>query len=146
MKSSSKPPHRLVKFWCLNWTQKWLLLKALVVLAAYKVLLLIIPFSRFIAPTSASIPQKKALCDSYITEQLWAVRVISAQIPLGFTCLVQALGTKWLLKNHPDIQVCVGVRNSKTEGFSAHAWVTHQHKIILGEQTSQVFEPILAWN
>lgn len=114
-------------------------------LAMYRLLLLFIPFSRFVAPAPVSTPQKKPLPDSYVNKHIWAVRVISARLPLGFTCLIQALATKWLLNNHPDVRVCVGVRNSKTEGFSAHAWVTHQHKIILGEQTDQMSEPILAW-
>ncbi len=146
MKNLSKPPHNLTKLCCLTWAEKWLLLKVLVVLATYKALLVFFPFSRFITAHPLSTPQKKALCDSYITEQIWAVRVISARIPLGFTCLVQALGTKWLLNDHPDVRVCVGVRNRKIEGFSAHAWVTHQNKIILGGQTDLVFEPILVWN
>jgi len=107
---------------------------------------MVFPFSRFMTANQIFTTHKKALSDSYITKQIWAVRVISVRIPLGFTCLVQAIGTKWLLKNYPDVQVCVGVRNSKTEGFSAHAWVTHQNKTILGEQINQAFEPILAWN
>jgi len=67
-------------------------------------------------------------------------------VPLGFTCLVQALGAKWLLKNYPDVQLRIGVRNNRAEGFSAHAWLTYQNRTILGEQADQVFEPILAWN
>ena len=146
MKSSSKPPRSLAKLWRLSWAEKWLLLRVFVVLAAYKGLLVFFPFRHFIMADRVATTQKKALSDAYMIKQLWAVRVISARIPLGFTCLVQALGTKWLLKNYPDVRVCVGVRNNKTEGFSAHAWVTYQNRIILGEQTDQVFEPILAWN
>ncbi len=146
MKRSLNPLHSLAKLWCLSWAEKGLLLRVLVVLAAYKMLLLIFPFSRFITSARISTPPEKALSDSYINKQVWAVRVISARIPLGFTCLVQALGAKWLLNNHPDVRVCVGVRNNRTDGFSAHAWLTYQNKIVLGEQPDQAFEPILAWN
>ncbi|WP_020607025.1 lasso peptide biosynthesis B2 protein [Spirosoma spitsbergense] len=141
----------MTKLWCLSWDERWLLLSVFLVLAAYKGLLVFLPFSRFMTTDRISTTQKnsttqkKPLSDEYINKQIWAVRVISGWIPLGFTCLVQALGAKWLLKSHPDIRVCVGVCNSKTEGFSAHAWLTYQNRIILCEQTDQVFEPILAW-
>ena len=146
MKSSSKPPHSLIKRWWLSRAETLLLLRVFVVLATYKGLLVLFPFSRFMMPAPVWTPQKRALSDSYVSRYIWAVRVISTRIPFGFTCLVQALSAKWLLKNHPDVRVCVGVRNNKTEGFSAHAWLTYQNRIILGEQTAQVFEPILAWN
>lgn len=146
MKSLLKLWRSLVKLWDLSWAKKWLLLRVVVVLAAYRMLLLFVPFSRFITLTPVSTPQKRVLPDSYVAEQIWAVKVISARLPLGFTCLVQALATKWLLKSHPDARVCVGVRNNETDGFSAHAWLTYRNEIILGEQTGQVFEPILAWN
>lgn len=135
-----------MKLWSLSWSEKCLLVRVFVVLLICKGLLIVSPFNRFIRSTQISTPPPKTISEWYINQQIWAVRVISARIPLGFTCLVQALGTKWLLKNHPDVRVCVGVRNNRTDGFSAHAWLTYQNKIILGEQTNQVFEPILVWN
>ena len=135
-----------MKVWRLSWVEKGLLLRVFVVLVTYKGLLWIFPFSHFMATDPVSTTHKKALSDIYISKHIWAVRVISSRVPLGFTCLVQALGAKWLLKNHPDVRVCVGVRNDRTDGFSAHAWLTYQNSVILGEQPDQVFKPILAWN
>ena len=146
MKSLSKLLLSLTKRWRLSRAETWLLFRVFVVLATYKGLLVFFPFSCFVTVDRVSNPPKKALSENYINSHIWAVRVLSARLPFGFTCLVQALGAKWLLKNHPDVRVCVGVRTNKTEGFSAHAWLTYQNRIILGEQTDQVFEPILAWN
>ena len=146
MRSLLKPRHSLLKCWRLSRAETWLLLRVFVVLATYKGLLLWYPFSRFVTPAPVSNLPKRPLSEAYISRHIWAVRVISARLPLGFTCLVQALGTKWLLKNHPDVHVCIGVRNNQTEGFSAHAWLTYQNRIILGEQANEAFEPILAWS
>jgi len=146
MRSSSKLQYSVVKLWQLSWADRWLLLRVFAVLATYKGLLALFSFNHFIRTATAETSRKKLLSDSDVNRYVWAVRVVSVRIPLGFTCLVQALATKWLLKNHPDVRVCVGVRTNPIDGFSAHAWVTYEHKTILGEQKDQVFEPILAWN
>ncbi|GAB3881781.1 hypothetical protein GCM10028825_03510 [Spirosoma agri] len=76
---------------------------------------------------------------------VWAIRVVSNRIPLGFTCLVQALSAKWLLRKHSGVRIHIGVHKSTAQEFSAHAWVTYNGTVILGEQTTQVFQPILEW-
>ncbi len=144
MKILSTLRRRLVLFWFLSLTEKGLLINVFAVLTVHKVLLLVLPFSHFIKPRQH--PPQEALSEAFIAKRVWAVRVVSARIPLGFTCLVQAIGTKWLLHNHPDLRVCIGVRTDDVAGFTAHAWLTYQNKILIGEQVNQVFEPILAWN
>lgn len=81
-----------------------------------------------------------------MSDIVWAINVISNRIPLGFTCLVQALSAKWLLNNNPEIRIRIGVHKNNDQIFSAHAWVDYKNKTILGEQKNQVFEPILEWN
>jgi hypothetical protein len=144
VKSLSTLPHQLALFWSLTRAEKGLLVSALAVLTVCKVLLLIFPFSQFIKPGKRT--RQGALSEVFIAKRVWAVRIVSARIPLGFTCLVQAIGTKWLLHNHPDLRVYIGVRTDKVAGFSAHAWLTYENKTLIGEQVDQVFEPILAWN
>ncbi len=123
-----------------------LLIKVLAVLICFKLLLVLFPLKWFIKPVTLSHDSKEALSVSFISGQIWAIKTVSARIPIGFTCLVQALAGKWLLKKHPDVRVHIGVRNNSLDGFSSHAWVTYQHNTILGEQPNLVFEPILAWN
>ncbi|WP_051041048.1 lasso peptide biosynthesis B2 protein [Fibrisoma limi] len=144
MKSLSKQWNRAVKFWSLSPQDKWLLIQAFSVLIVYKCLLTFIPFNQFIGKKEV-VTALRPLPEEKIRATVWAVKVVNAYVPLGFTCLIQALGTKWLLRDHPDIQLRIGVQKSAIEGFSAHAWIEYKGKIILGEQTGQVFEPILAW-
>ena len=146
MKSLSKLRHHLAQFGALNLAEKGLLVHVLVVLTVIKVLLLIFPLSHFIKPCKQTLQRQKALSAAFIAKRVWAVRVISARIPLGFTCLVQAITTKWLLHNHPDLRVHIGVRTNEVAGFSAHAWLTYQNRTLIGDRVNEVFEPILAWN
>lgn len=129
-------------------TEKLLLVYVLLVLIHFKVLLILFPLKWFIRTLSgpASYKLKNGVPHSTIEKRVWAVRVLSARLPFGFTCLVQALATKWLLKNQPDVRVHIGVRKNSVEGFSAHAWVTYQNETLLGEQPNVVFEPILTWS
>jgi len=146
MKNLSKQQHNLAKLWFLTWHQKLLLAKVLIVLTAFKGLMIIFPFNQCMMSSMASSNQKRALSEKIMNELVWAVKVVSAKIPLGFTCLTQALAAKWLLNSHPDIQLHIGVRKNIAEDFSAHAWVVYKNRTILGEQKSQMFEPILEWN
>jgi hypothetical protein len=144
VKSLSKSRRHLGLFWSLSLSEKGLLISAFAVLALSKVLLLLFPFSQFIKPRKRIT--QKALSEEFIAKRVWAVRIVSARMPLGFTCLVQAISTKWLLHNHPDLRVHIGVRTDKEAGFTAHAWLTYQNRTLIGNQVDQVFEPILAWN
>ena len=146
MKNLSKQPHSAAKFISLSWRKKWLLVNVFSVLAIYKCLLFLFPFNKFLKATKTSSLSGKTVSENTISQIVWAINVVSNRIPLGFTCLVQALSAKWLLNNHPDIRIRIGVNKSKTQGFTAHAWVDYKNKTILGEQTTQVFEPILEWN
>ena len=136
----------LTKFISLSWRRKWLLANAFLVLAAYKCLLYIFPFNKFLNSAQTPVQPAEALSAKTLADTVWAIQVVSNRVPLGFTCLVQALSAKWLFDNHPDVRVCIGVHKSVRQGFSAHAWVVYKDRIILGEQANQVFEPILDWN
>jgi|GEM_PF-1262294 len=146
MKILSKLRRDQAKIHSLSWPKRILLMKVLAVLVFFKLLLILFPLKWFIKPVPVSYNSKKTLSRSFIDKQIWAIKIVSARVPMGLTCLVQALAGKWLLKNHPDVRVHIGVRNNSLDGFSAHAWVTYQHNTILGEQPNLVFEPILAWN
>ncbi|WP_077920474.1 lasso peptide biosynthesis B2 protein [Spirosoma sp. 209] len=147
MKTLSKLRLRYAKISSLRWTEKILLIYVLAVLILVKVLILLFPVSWFITPRSApaSHTSKRGIPTATMNKRVWAVNVLSTHIPLGFTCLIQALAAKWLLKNQPHVRVHIGVRSHTADGFSAHAWVTYQSVTILGEQPNLLFEPILAW-
>lgn len=136
----------MVKLWSLSRRKKWLLTNVFLVLTIYRGLLILFPFKRFMMSANGLAPRTILLSEELVNEVIWAIHLISSKIPLGFTCLIQALAAKRLLKNQPDVHLCIGVRKSRNELFSAHAWIAYQNKIILGEQPNQVFEPILEWN
>ena len=146
MKSLLRQRHKLGKFWSLSYRDKKLFVRVLGVLIVYRGLLLVVPFNRFIAASGQSSDYPANLSEQTIRGLVWAISVVSVNVPVGFTCLVQALATKRLLKNHPDVQLHIGVRKSETDGFAAHAWVSYKGKTILGDQTSQAFESILQWS
>lgn len=146
MKSSSKQKHSLSKFRALSWSERWLLAKVFAVLVAYKLLLLVVPFSALFRQSTHPTHIAAVFSDEQLNRIIWAIQTLSARIPLGFTCLVQALSAKWLVHNHPAVRVCIGVQKNPQHGFAAHAWVVYKDKTVLGEQANQVFEPILHWN
>ncbi|GAB3506404.1 hypothetical protein GCM10027341_39410 [Spirosoma knui] len=145
MKSSLKKQSDFAKLRSLRGHDIGLLTQAFFALLAYKALLLVFPFNKFVAVKQRPDGSANVLPDEVIDKTTWAIRVISARIPFGFTCLVQALSAKWLLKN-PEVQICIGVQKSATDQFSAHAWVVYKGRTILGEQANQVFQPIMEWN
>ncbi|AUD02484.1 hypothetical protein CWM47_11995 [Spirosoma pollinicola] len=127
-------------------SRQWLLVRSFVVLSTYKCLLLVFPFRKFLPAEQTLVASRKPLSEQSLSQTIWAIQVLSNRLPLGFTCLVQALSAKWLLNNHPDVRVCIGVHKSVDQGFSAHAWVVYKDQIILGEQPGQQFQPILDWH
>ena len=145
MTDASKRPARLKKFWALKGKQKLLLIKVLFVLSVYKGLLVVLPFRYVVKPGSGSHPASPAVSEDRLKAVIWAIAVVSKPVFLGFTCLVQALAAKWLLKNNYTTRLGFGVHKQAAAGFSAHAWLMHEGKVILGEQATPVFTPILEW-
>ncbi len=116
---------------------------ALLALLTYKLALLVLPFRYFTKPRTKPLTSEPAT--GQINDVVWAVRAVSRRVPLGFTCLVQALSVHRLLGRHAAIELKIGVSKSKTGEFMAHAWVEHHQQIIIGEQSEQAFTPILTW-
>ncbi|GAB3032770.1 hypothetical protein GCM10027185_37840 [Spirosoma pulveris] len=114
-------------------------------------MLLVLPFRTFLrAQSEDKAVEARSAPTTHLEEKLrrviWAIQVLSSRLPLGFTCLVQALSAKWLLHNHPAIRIYIGVQKTGNQVFAAHAWIVYKDKTVLGEQPNQVFKPILNWN
>lgn len=146
MRNSSKRQPSLVRLAALSGRRKRLLIEAFLTLAVYKGLLLVLPFKFFLRKEQPESVSSPTLDEQYVSDVVWAVRVVSSRLPLGFTCLVQALSAKWLLKQDASVRLCIGVQKNSTQDFSAHAWLVYQRRIILGEQEGQPFQPILEWS
>lgn len=146
MRDLSRRQTSFAKLHALSWSKKILLCKVFGTLAVYKGLLMVLPFRFFLREENQSAIVKPAPDEHELAAIVWAIGVVSLRIPLGFTCLVQALSAKWLLKKYPNVRVCIGVQKKVNQGFSAHAWVVYNDKVVLGEQATEAFQPILEWN
>ena len=74
----------------------------------------------------------------------WAVRIARRRLP-GTSCLAAALALQHLLsaEGH-DSELHIGV--ARTGGdFAAHAWLTHQGEILVGEEEHEDYTRLVAW-
>jgi Transglutaminase-like superfamily len=74
----------------------------------------------------------------------WAVRTAARRMP-GATCLVQALALQRLLSQQGhSSELHIGVARHD-QSFEAHAWLTHQGKVLIGADRHEEFTPLVAW-
>lgn len=72
-------------------------------------------------------------------------RIASGFYFFGFTCLPKALAMKFWVKNYVDIKVNFGVQKDNQNQLIAHAWVSNNQKIILGEDPNINYKSIWIW-
>jgi len=84
-------------------------------------------------------------CDeSFSADRIvWAVRAAARFVP-GSTCLVQALAAQALLIRHGfRPRLTIGVAKSEFDRFGAHAWVTSEDTVLIGEHQSENYTALL---
>jgi hypothetical protein len=80
-------------------------------------------------------------------EQLSAIIVSVSRFVPRATCLTQAIAAQLLLKQRGYAsKLCVGVVRSRRGGFTAHAWVERQHRILIGGAESANYVRLTALN
>jgi Transglutaminase-like superfamily len=120
---------RLKRLAGLTTSERFLLVRALLVVSITRVALWILPVdaarriaARAAAPAGKHIP---------VDRSAWAVKAVSRYIP-GATCLTQALAAQALLTSSGhDSRVEIGVVREAGR-FEAHAWVICQDQIVVG--------------
>ncbi len=90
---------------------------------------------QLLQPVLRDAPPHDDIQDPHTTAAVERVRSAmqraSRRVP-GATCLVQALAGWWMLKMRAiRAQVRIGVDKSE-QGFSAHAWLVVDNKVVLG--------------
>lgn len=84
--------------------------------------------------------------DLYVEDTAWAVRTAAHVLPISLTCLPQALAVKYLLRHDPNLPLNIGVQQSATAGFEAHAWVERAGQIVIGEwPEGKTYRPLWVW-
>jgi hypothetical protein len=115
--------------------QRWLLLKAVVLLAAVRLLLWLLPFPnvrRLI--NRASRRSRQLAADPVPVDRLaWAVEMASRFVPGGGHCLSKALAAQILLMRRGHrAEVRYGAVRQTTDDFVAHAWLESEGRAIIG--------------
>jgi hypothetical protein len=126
---------KINKFLKLSSKDKCLLVEALLLLAVVTAGLFFFPFDFFMKQIDRLAKRKK---ESIPTKNFdsgkitWAVTQMSRYIPHA-RCLSKAITVKILLICHEDpVQLRIGIKKITNNSISAHAWVEHQGKIIIG--------------
>jgi hypothetical protein len=114
-----------------------LLLRSLVALAAMRISLWTLSFSRVrkIADAMSHSAPNRSSNDRPAPEKIaWAVATASRAVPRGGNCLLRALATGIILKRYGyPSELKIGVMKPEGEGFYAHAWLESGGSIIIGD-------------
>jgi hypothetical protein len=125
----------LRKFLRLSIADRWLVGRALLLVAAIRLALAVLPYQRVLeslARLAQSRSSRRRSCHS--PEQLvWAVRRASLAVP-GATCLAQALAGQLILILHGyDCMLRVGFGRGDEGRLDGHAWLEHEGRVVLGD-------------
>ena len=124
---------KFFKFYKLTWAEKRLFLQAVILLGYYRLALLIMSLPHLLKTAQQS--QRTGLPQSQLTVAQLS-RLIKAAIRLvpGATCLSNTLASHRLFNNHGfRTTVHIGVNKDRDRGFEAHAWLTLDEDIVIGD-------------
>ncbi|WP_420151472.1 lasso peptide biosynthesis B2 protein [Spirosoma sp.] len=134
---------RFGKFFSYSFAEQALVLKAFWLVLMIRLALKFFSFHQFrrlyasfLQPASAT-----EVADARIRQYVWAIERVSG--PLAAVCLPQALALKFFLRSDKRSEIVIGV--DKKSGFSAHAWVEKNGKILIGDTPQMSFQPLWKW-
>jgi hypothetical protein len=136
----------LYRFFRLSAAERWLLIKAALLLEVIKLGMLLLPFRtlrRLLARTMNTrirLQRANRLSPERVS---WAVVVASQHTPGVKTCMAQALAAQVLLarRGYPAL-IHIGVVSGEREQFQAHAWVETEGKVVIGGLELERYAPL----
>jgi hypothetical protein len=137
---------RIYRFQALPPSDRWLLLRSALSLAAVRVELWVLPF-RVVRglcdrPIRHARPRRKAGLPS-ADRIAWAVEAASRYVPGAKVCLVKALAALTLLRRAGDpCRLCIGVTRKGEDRLGAHAWVECEGKVLVGGREAPHYVPL----
>ncbi len=139
----------LYKFLGLPSAERWLLLKAALLLLGIKLGLWLLPFQtlRRFLDGLAQAPVKPREAKQFSAERIaWAVEVAGRRLPVARTCLTQALAAQVLLarRGHPALLHIGVTRAQEKEEFEAHAWLESRGEVVIGRYKLERYTPLVA--
>ena len=123
-------------------TEQKLLLLAGVVVAHVRVTLWLLPSRislRLVRGLAEPHASRLSIARPAAAHVTGAIEAVSRCIPQA-TCLTQAVAAQLLLRRYGYAsRLCLGVTRSAQGAFSAHAWIEHEGRIVLGGAQSAGF-------
>lgn len=137
------------KFLLLSGSERGLLIKAVLLLAAIKLGLWLLPFEtllRFLVGISGSpidAPSGTSEARTFASEVVWAIETASEYTPGSKTCLVRALAAQVLLARwgYPAL-LHIGVLKGEGGQLQAHAWLESEGEVLIGGEEAGSFTPL----
>lgn len=135
--------NQFLKFHCLPFHVKWMLVEAMVLSAYYRTILLNKPFSK-ISPSIGTVGKQTSMQGFEKTEEgkrqrelvkevAWAVDEVCNRTPWESKCLVRALVAKKMLNRRKcSCTLYMGVMVDETSGMVAHAWLRCEDIFVTG--------------
>jgi hypothetical protein len=135
------------RFLRLSRSDRRLTARIVLLLAAIRLGLWVLPFSTLRRQLRTSIPA--AACPPALVavpvERLARLVEACSRVVPGATCLTQSLAVQFLLgrAGHPSV-IRIGVARNNVRGFEAHAWVDYQGQVLLDHSANIARYRILA--
>jgi hypothetical protein len=127
---------RLRRFLRLQSNERWLLIKAALLLEGIKLAMRLIPFKvlrRLADRAGRTFVGRRSRTNLPAQTVAWAVETVSQNTPGEKTCLTQALAAQVLLTRRGYSSLLhIGVVKDENGELLAHAWVECQNEIVVG--------------
>ena len=132
----------LKRFLYLPTQQRWLIFQVAVAILVVRLSLILFPlrtvrfFALSISWRSREIPSAHCIAG--------AIGSVARFVP-GTTCLVQALAAHALLIRHGyGPHLTIGVAKDECHQFEAHAWVTCENQVVIGDLRKENYSALLS--
>ena len=136
----------LRKYLLLPTPDRWLLIKAALLLEAIQLGLRLLPFrtmSRLLSRAAEATARLRPADHTSPERVGWAVEAASRHTPGLKTCLPQALAAQVLLTQHRHPALLhIGVARGERGQFQAHAWVESRGKVVIGGAELERYKPL----
>lgn len=134
---------RIYRFWRFPAGRKLILLEAFVRLVAITLVVRLMHsahvLNRLIGDKLRPVRLGSSVKHRSYQEICWAVTSAARYVP-GASCLPQSLvGRSMLQRAGYPAEICLGVAHGRS-GFEAHAWVSSEGQVVLGENAIQYAE------
>jgi Transglutaminase-like superfamily len=127
---------KIQKFWKLNLSDRYLLIKTFLLLNSIRVAFLFLKFpslQKMLGKIGQSYLDKSARPVISIDKIVWAVEVSTQLSPGGAKCLARALTLHSLMQQQGyDPILRIGVIKNPLESLQAHAWVEYRDEVVIG--------------